>query len=240
MKQVIAVLFMSILSARAQGLPDTCRQCVLVTTSSWSATSGTLSTFERDLNGQWRARTSRIPVVVGKNGLGWGLGVNDVFQIARPTKTEGDNKAPAGIFKMRGAFGYAPIAKTKMPYREVTPETLCVDDSRSRHYNQLIDTRKIDKRDWRTAEEMRRRDIRYKWGVIVDHNPRAQPNAGSCIFLHVWISPNEPTTGCTAMAEQDIVDLIGWLDPARAPLLVQLPRNVYDRYRDDWNLPPLR
>lgn len=153
---------------------------------------------------------------------------------------EGDNKAPAGVFKLRGAFGYAPTADTKMSYRQVTPDILCVDDSRSHEYNQLVDTRKIDKRDWRTAEGMRRGDIRYKWGVVVDHNPRARPNAGSCIFLHVWIAPNEPTTGCTAMSEQNIVDLLRWLDPARAPLLVQLPKEVYDRDRDEWNLPALR
>jgi zinc D-Ala-D-Ala dipeptidase len=243
MKQVAAALFaawlMSILPVAADALPDSCRQCIVVTTPSWSATTGTLSTFERS-NAEvgWSERKSQVRVAVGKNGLAWGLGVNDLFQTARPTKMEGDNKAPAGIFRLRNAFGYAREANTRLPYRQVTSESVCVDDSRSRHYNQLVN--QSNDRDWRSAEVMRRSDIRYRWGVVVDHNPRARPGAGSCIFLHVWISPNEPTIGCTAMAEKDIVDLLRWLDPARAPLLVQLPRDVYNRYRDEWHLPPLR
>lgn len=245
MKQVAAILFaasmMSILPVCAGALPDDCRQCIVVTTSSWPATSGTLSTFERNAaDVEWRERKSQVAVVVGKNGVAWGLGRDDLFQTARPTKMEGDNKAPAGIFKLRDAFGYARNAQTKMPYRQVTPDIVCVDDSRSSAYNQMVDARKIDNRDWGTAEVMRRSDVRYKWGVVVDHNPRARPNRGSCIFLHVWIAPNVPTTGCTAMAERDMVDLLRWLDPARAPLLVQLPRDIYNRYRDEWKLPPLR
>jgi hypothetical protein len=35
-------------------------------------------------------------------------------------------------------------------------------------------------------------------------------------------------------------DLAGWLDGAATPLLVQLPRAEYARYRDAWGLPPER
>src|SRR5581483_9500069 len=127
MKQVIALAIlawnMSILSAPGQSLPENCQQCVVVTTDSWSATSGTLSTFERD-GADWRVRKSQVPVVVGKNGLGWGIGVNNIFPDERPTKQEGDNKAPAGIFKLTSVFGYARSAATQMPYRQVTPDIL--------------------------------------------------------------------------------------------------------------------
>ena len=70
---------------------------------------------------------------------------------------------------------------------------------------------------------MRRDDILYKWGVVVDHNAAAIPGAGSCIFLHIWKSSSAPTAGCTAMPESDLVRLLRWLDPARHPILIQLP-----------------
>jgi D-alanyl-D-alanine dipeptidase len=85
---------------------------------------------------------------------------------------------------------------------------------------------------------MRRDDILYKWGVVVDHNPAAIPGAGSCIFLHVWKNAASPTAGCTAMRESDLAGLIRWLDPARHPILVQMPRAVYRSLPAEYNLPP--
>jgi hypothetical protein len=39
------------------------------------------------------------------------------------------------------------------------------------------------------------------------------------------------------MPERNLVDLIHWLDPARQPLLVQLPKDSYETRRMKWNLP---
>ena len=214
------------------------RQCVIVTTESWSSPNGTMSIFERAmLDSNWKQHGSTIPVVVGKAGLAWGHGV--AAENNEPFKKEGDHKAPAGIFVLHGVFGYAPRAQTKMRYLALSPNIVGVDDPESRYYNQLIDKTKITKTDWRTAEEMFRKDDLYKWGVIVDHNVRAKPGAGSCIFLHIWKNSTTPTAGCTAMSEKNILDLIRWLDPAFAPLLVQLPRPAYDELRDEWRLPKL-
>ena len=41
------------------------------------------------------------------------------------------------------------------------------------------------------------------------------------------------------MAQTDLETLLTWLDPARKPLLVQLPEPTYDRLRDRWKLPEL-
>jgi zinc D-Ala-D-Ala dipeptidase len=247
MKQVIGLALltwnMSILHVSASPMQH-CRQCVIVTTDSWAAKSGTMSMFEREtVLGDWRMRRGGIPVVVGKAGMAWGRGLDDRF--GSDAKREGDNKAPAGIFILRGTFGYAAHGDTKMSYQQMTPDIICIDDPQSRHYNEIVNERKIDNRDWRSAEQMRRDDVRYKWGVLVDHNVGdhnlgPKTGLGSCIFLHVWIAPNVPTVGCTAMAENNIVDLIRWLDPKRGPLLVQMPRPAYGQYREEWNLPPLR
>jgi L,D-peptidoglycan transpeptidase YkuD (ErfK/YbiS/YcfS/YnhG family) len=62
----------------------------------------------------------------------------------------------------------------------------------------------------------------YKLGAVIAHNPRNQPGLGSCIFLHVWQGKDIPTSGCTAMSEPHLRQVLTWLDPAADPRLVQL------------------
>jgi L,D-peptidoglycan transpeptidase YkuD (ErfK/YbiS/YcfS/YnhG family) len=85
---------------------------------------------------------------------------------------------------------------------------------------------------------MRRDDDLYRYLVLVGHNlPDPVPGAGSCIFLHIWRGSNEPTAGCTAMAESTILQLLSWLDRDKSPRLVQLSRKNYMRLKDIWGLP---
>jgi hypothetical protein len=41
------------------------------------------------------------------------------------------------------------------------------------------------------------------------------------------------------MAQEQIEGLLAWIDPARKPLLVQLPRPQYKKLRRRWKLPAL-
>ena len=188
-----------------------------------------------------RSVVLRLPVVVGKKGLGLGRGVVRLNLRGAPIKKEGDERAPAGIFRLPSAFGYAPSPSARwvrLPYLALSKRIEGIDDPRSRYYNKLVDRSKVAKVDWRSSEQMRRDDVLYKWGVVVDHNPAAIPGAGSCIFLHVWKSPSSPTVGCTAMREKDLTGLLRWLDPGRHPILVQMPRPVYRSLQANYNLPP--
>jgi D-alanyl-D-alanine dipeptidase len=124
-----------------------------------------------------------------------------------------------------------------MPYLALSKSIIAVDDPRSRYYNRLVDVTRINHPDWKSAENMILDDQRYKWGVVVLHNEPPTPGAGSCIFLHVWLNGSTATSGCTAMPEPDLRALLGWLDPAQTPLLVQLPRTIYNEVRSDWALP---
>ncbi|MEY2498392.1 MAG: zinc D-Ala-D-Ala dipeptidase [Verrucomicrobiota bacterium] len=216
-------------------------QCLVVVTDNWDATKGVLRAFERNkTTGAWKNRGSDIAVVVGKKGLGEGLGLTALEFKGAPRKKEGDNKAPAGIFRLASAFGYAPRRAArwvKLPYLALSKTIEGVDDSRSRYYTQLVDRSKIPHPDWHSAEQMLRNDLLYKWGLVVDHNARAIPGGGSCIFLHIWKDSSTATAGCTAMREQDLVTLLRWLDPKRRPVLIQMPRTEYDRLRPGYNLP---
>jgi len=87
---------------------------------------------------------------------------------------------------------------------------------------------------------MLRADNLYKWGVVVAHNSRATPGAGSCIFLHIWKDSRSATAGCTAMPEPDLVNLLRWLNPAARPVLVQMPQQEYEAARAKFRLPAAR
>jgi L,D-peptidoglycan transpeptidase YkuD (ErfK/YbiS/YcfS/YnhG family) len=219
------------------------RQCVLVLAPNWSSTTGTLHDFERaSATSDWKMRGNAIPVVLGKKGLAWGRGLVEVNNGSAPRKVEGDNRVPAGIFRLGPAFGYAPTSRAtwiKLPYVQSTSQSEGIDDPRSRYYNRLVDRSKVARVDWRTSEEMLRADNLYKWGFFVAHNPRATPGAGSCIFFHIWKTSSTATTGCTAMAEQDLVRLLRWLDPAAHPVLVQMPLADYQFFQRKLVLPEM-
>jgi L,D-peptidoglycan transpeptidase YkuD (ErfK/YbiS/YcfS/YnhG family) len=221
-------------------------EMVVVTTEGWNAAQGTLRRFERERPGNpWKAAGEPVAVMVGKNGLGWGSGVLTVNVSSRdahdPVKKEGDGKAPAGVFRLSKAFGYAAQEQPgwKMPYVSLTPSIECVDEEKSKFYNTLVDTTTISP-DWGSHEneKMRRSDDLYRWGILVDHNVNPPlAGGGSCIFMHIWRGPGQPTVGCTAMPQSDLESLLAWLDPERKPLLVQLPAAEYQKLHHGWNLP---
>lgn len=161
--------------------------------------------YERD-DGGWRSVRPAIPAVVGRNGL---APVGE--------KREGDGRTPSGIFPLERGFGYGPL-QTRLPYVVLTPEMIWIDDPRSDRYNMLSDRKEGA---GVSFEIMRRSDDLYRYGVVLEYNTRpVVPGAGSAIFFHVWSGPDSTTAGCVAMAEQDMVRLLTWLDPARKPLAI--------------------
>jgi zinc D-Ala-D-Ala dipeptidase len=220
--------------------PREARQLVLVKTGGWEAVEGVLQRYQRRGPG-WSAVGEAIPVVVGRNGMAWGRGLHDTHPGPGPVKKEGDGKSPAGIFPLSSAFGYASpneATEVKLPFIQARPTTECVDDAKSVNYNRILDRLQISIPDWSSAEQMRRPDELYRWGVVVDHNVApTQAGAGSCIFLHIWEGPAAGTAGCTAMEAAQMERLISWLEPAAHPILVQLPVAEYTRLRGPWGLP---
>lgn len=237
---IFIVTAMTTNSAAAKPL-DNSRQCIVVVAPEWNSKTGELRAFEKT-GTNWKIRGATVPVVLGKNGLAWGLGLARLSTGNGPRKVEGDNRVPAGIFKLGPAFGYAPAANArwiKLPYHPLTAETEGIDDPRSRYYNQLVERSHVAQVDWKSSEQMRRADDLYKWGLFVAHNPTATPGAGSCIFMHIWRNSSAATAGCTAMPEAGLVRMLRWLDPAARPVLVQMPRREYEAIRSRYSFPAL-
>jgi hypothetical protein len=226
------------------------QQLLVVYTNGWEEIQGKMQRFVKNPNGKWIAIGDVIPICVGKNGLGWGIGLypsgadKGVQSKAdkAPRKREGDNKAPAGIFNISALFTKdADLAHTYlMPVFTIKPTTEAVDDPKSRYYNQIIDEALIGVKDWDSSEKMYEIDL-YTLGAVIDHNiPVQDTQAGSCIFMHEWRRPEGPTAGCTAMAKDDLERVCQWLDIKQKPLLVQLPLHEYNSLRKQLQeLPPI-
>ncbi len=215
--------------------PSWPRQLVVVRSPSETSTQARLQRFEKE-GEKWQAIGDPIAVSLGRTGLAWGTGLHS--NQPGQQKREGDGKSPAGVYDFGKIFGYAPPAEVsfKMPYVQATEALECVDDSGSGFYNQLVDNELVQK-DWASSEFMRRTDHQYRWGIVVHHNTPAQAQGGSCIFLHIWYGPGAPTSGCTAMAEGDLLALLHWLDPAKFPQLVQVTEKEYPAFRKKYGLP---
>lgn len=243
-----AVLAAIAFSARAFAAPaqppwQGARQLVLVTIDGWNSDQGVLRRYRRE-NGRWQAAGAPLPVVIGKNGAAWGLGLQPSREDG-PVKREGDNRSPAGVFRIGTAFGYAKTLATAMPYRALGATDWCMDVSGARYYNRIVDAKVVGADAVKGSSEPMRRDIhvhgdqRYRMGFVIESNPDAKPGAGSCIFGHLWASPTTGTAGCTAMTPESMRDLLGWLRPEDHPVFVLLPRQAYASVKDDWQLPAL-
>ncbi len=205
---------------------------------------GQMYRFEKKSD-EWINVGKPIDINVGKNGLAWGKGGELSDNVKRGIfKKEGDGKAPAGIFTIGAAFGNATEKEMKaqgikLPFLDVADNFYCVDDPESEHYNSIVSTDDV-KKDWKSAEEMLRKDDLYDFGIFVNHNTPAKQGDGSCIIIHIWRAKGKPTHGCTAMHKDNILTLLKWIDPSQHPLLIQMTKNEYPQLKDWLDLPSLK
>ena len=179
-------------------------QLIFATNRDPSSSVVTIQTVERD-NGVWQMVLPGFAGSIGEKGF---APIGD--------KREGDGKSPSGVFPLGIAFGYDPSVETKMPYRQATEDDFWVDDANSEDYNKWVKG-KPNAASW---EKMKRDDDRYKYGVVIEYNTDPiVKGKGSAIFLHVW-KGGGATLGCVSMPEEMVLKILGWLDPAKKPLIV--------------------
>jgi L,D-peptidoglycan transpeptidase YkuD (ErfK/YbiS/YcfS/YnhG family) len=156
---------------------------------------------------KWQMAFKPFNAVIGRNGFA-----------PAGEKREGDGKTPSGIYPLKMTFGYDESIGTKMPYRQTLVDDIWVDDPNADDYNQWV-----KKTETRAAsyEKMRRDDNLYKYGIVIEYNTSPVIKGyGSAIFLHIWKGEGIPTAGCVAVSEEDIIKIMGWLDPAASPLII--------------------
>ena len=214
-------------------------QLLVVTTSNWEAVQGSLQLFERsDDIAVWMPVRGPIPIVVGKSGLAWGIGLHPMDFKKPCFKVEGDGKSPAGIFSLGSAFGHSEMSHLKMEYLHLNESIEAVDDLSSCYYNSIVDRRTVVP-DWQSSEKMGAEPL-YEIGLVINHNfPNPKLGAGSAIFMHLWQNQSSGTAGCTAMSRENLTTILNWLDRDKNPVVVQLPVCTYAEFQQKWNLPEI-
>jgi len=222
-------------------LPGESSQAIVGVAADWDASEVSYQRWERR-NGSWQKTGEAWPGRLGKSGLAWGRGLHPAG-LPGLEKTEGDARAPAGIFALGSAYGYEGSVDRKpgQEYLQVTPLDLWVEDVDSPYYNQhlrLKDGHALT--EWEKKQQMRQDDKAHSLKLFIAHNapPRAQPGKGSAIFFHIWRENGaKPSYGCSVMPEDRLREMIAWIDPAQKPVYILLPRKEYERYARPWKLP---
>ncbi len=239
-RRLLAILISTTLAAAAFELPAKSSQCVVGTAKNWDTSNVTLKAFEKR-DGKWVQVLAPWQGRLGRDGLVWGLGISPRPQGAR-IKTEGDWRAPAGVFYIGGAWGYdAQIKKNpRLAYRQVTARDLWVEDGSSPSYNQHVVLDHDPVTAWEKKQQMKQGDYPHSLKLFIAHNapPKASPGAGSAIFFHIWRGGgSKPTAGCTTMEEAKLRELVAWIDPSKQPVYVLLPDADYAAKKAEWKLP---
>ncbi len=228
----------------AAQVPRNCSQVIVGVASSWNSSHVSLTVYQK--NGRtWQRVGSPWKGRLGRNGLAWGRGIHPKIRSEARPKVEGDGRAPAGIFKLGGAYGYAATIKRhpKLPYRKITTRDLWIEDRTSPHYNRHLILDHTPKATWEKKGQMRQNDHAHSLKLYIGHNDsilggKPVPGYGSAIFFHIWRGGgSKPTAGCTTMHETKLKQLIATIDPTKNPVYVLLPQAEYSQLRKSWKLP---
>lgn len=223
-------------------IPKNCGQLIIVLTPSYDSIDGKLYRFAKDdiKNSEWTKISNPINVVVGRNGLAWGRGLHNDFPTDKPVKKEGDKCSPAGIFNLTYAIGLVSqeeMLNLKIPYYQLTESVYCIDDRNSLYYNEIVKIDTIKTIDWQSSVQLSKFKKQFKYGIFVNHNyPSKLKGAGSCIYLHIWKNQSKGTVGCTAMSEANMEEILQWIDSTKNPILIQLPKEEFYKYKKQWAL----
>ena len=151
-------------------------QVVFVLANNMNSTEAKLIRYEK-IDNKFIEVSKPILVNLGKHGLAW----NYEEKSESLFKKEGDKKAPAGSFKLSQVFGYEKHVFTKMPYTKSTKNHICVDDSTSNFYNQIIKTK--NKKQFKSYENMILSNDTYKYVVVIDYNYQKTASKG---FMYLF------------------------------------------------------
>jgi L,D-peptidoglycan transpeptidase YkuD (ErfK/YbiS/YcfS/YnhG family) len=209
-------------------------QVVVVTSARWSTSRARLRAYERLEDGSWALVAGPIAARIGR--AGW---------VPAKTRRQGTGTTPAGTFRLPSAFGTEPDPGTGLPYRHVDGNDWWPYDPRDAATYNVLQSRRSPASEWRRswAENLSEFGRQYRHAAVVDfnlpggvHRSRGERIAsrpadvrrGGGIFLHVLKAPrfDQATTGCVAIPQRHLVELLRWLEPTADPRIVMGPRSA--------------
>ncbi|WP_158001538.1 SH3 domain-containing protein [Bacillus thuringiensis] len=183
-------------------------QLVLVTAEGYGTSYAKITTFEKK-DGNWN-EVHTMNGRIGKDGF-----ANKMSEEVTQT--------PRGKYDIGMAFGRKGNPGTKMQWHDIQPDDVWVDDSNSSLYNTL--QKKPSNGRWNSAENMN--VSAYDYGFVINYNTERTPGAGSAIFFHV---SSAATYGCTGASQQEVINMLKWLDPNKQPVIIQTPVSEIGKY----------
>ncbi len=192
-------------------IPSDARRLVVVATDGFDSNDAQIATFVRETGeASWRQVGSSEPARVGRAGVGWGYTFRNFARADEPLKREGDKRAPAGLFRLGATFGDGLGAGAG--HMQLTDgQHFCVDDTASESYSEIVPLDTVS--EGTSGEKMWAIDL-YRRGIVVDYPTSREAKSGSCIFIHVWRTPDTPTAGCVAASEETVKRLQDWTQVA--------------------------
>jgi L,D-peptidoglycan transpeptidase YkuD (ErfK/YbiS/YcfS/YnhG family) len=187
--------------AEASPAPAGSSQLITVNSASSSATTGTLSAWDRAADGSWTRVFGPVLAWVGTRGVG--------------VAQEGAGRTPAGTFPLTEAFGRLDNPGTAMPYFKADRSDWWDENPSSPTYN--LHVRQAGSPGG-ASENLYTTGASYDYAVNIGYNLDRVPGAGSGYFLHV--THNLPTAGCVAIDKATLAGIMRWLNPARSPYIV--------------------
>lgn len=224
--------------ASSAPLPANCRQLIVGTAASWDSGYARIQCFERD-GKSWRAVSQPQRVLLGTNGMAWGIGLAGQDEPGLH-KTEGDKRAPAGLFALGKVYTYdRELPKgADYPFHTVVDGDCWIDDPALPDYNRFVHVNPRNPPAWFAKQKMKQDDFAHAWKIEIRHNADPPvPGAGSAIFFHIQRGENKHSSGCTTMPKSAILDVITWLRADAHPHYVLLPAAEYRAKWKAWKLP---
>ena len=171
--------------------------------SSSSATTATLTAWQKNSGGTWSVALGPYKAWVGSAGIGH--------------QSEGSTRTPIGTFTLTEAFGRLSNPGTGLPYHKTVPNDWWVSDVHSSLYNTRQNCAKSAcPFNTSVSEHIYYEVPYYNYAVVMDVNRwPAVPGVGSAFFLHV--TDHTPTAGCVAVEQSQVIAILKWLDPAQHP-----------------------
>jgi L,D-peptidoglycan transpeptidase YkuD (ErfK/YbiS/YcfS/YnhG family) len=200
---------------------------VVVSVPTMQSTEASVRTFERASPASpWERRGDPEPAVVGMRGIAWGNPYVYLAEKDEPLKREGDERTPAGVYRIGPTFGSDAI---NIPgHLLLTPtQQFCVEDARSPYYGKIVPQSVVGEKT--SGEDMAKYPL-YKRGIVIDYPPRPRTQAGSCIFLHIWGGPAVGTKARIALPEERVAYLQEWAEK-RFTAIAIVSEDTVDRYK---------
>jgi L,D-peptidoglycan transpeptidase YkuD (ErfK/YbiS/YcfS/YnhG family) len=196
----------------AAGLSSTgsAEQLILVEAPTYTTTYAALSAWQRqagcwvEVLGPWTAR-------IGANGFS-------------DHKTEGDDTTPTGAYGIGPVmYGNVPDPGVDYPYHQLVCGDWWDEDPSSSPYNSFQHVPCGQPPPFGgDSEALWQETTAYPSFAVVDYNTDpVVPGAGSAIFIHADVGG--PTAGCVSLPLGQLDQLLRWLEPSEAPLVVMGP-----------------